>query len=388
MTQDSKTNENKATPLWRELLIVMFSMPAGLSVVAELNDTLDFSGVLATVVLNYKKVSEGFWTAVSSFFGWDWSYLSDYLSFLLLSTIPVIFAVRAFKSGGARTYLARTEASIKTARAAHDARVLKAELDAEEGFKLRTGMSLRAWQLSKVVPPRPGRAEVWTPEEGGDQAAATKALYARIVAQAYKRRAESDARAAQEGEGVVQEQSPIDLLAAQTSLSLTDKIEASSKERDDEIAKLWRDIYVKLALAVISSLAIFVVFNIVSAVLFALSFALFCFVMWLIFGGFLTQSTTVWDVLAVPMLLVIALIGYGIIVYTTVYFFDVEFGLARLAWVTLLGILVISAFLWVVSFNVFAYLYFCLWALGIYIVHLVGDGLLPFLNGWLEMIIG
>ncbi len=143
-----------------------------------------------------------------------------------------------------------------------------------------------------------------------------------------------------------------------------------------------------VATIVVSSLAIFIVFNIVSAVLFALSFGLFCFVLWLIFGGFFTHSTTVWDVLAVPMLLVIALIGYGIIVYTMVYFFDIEFGLARLAWVTLLGILVISAFLWVVSFNVFSYLYFCLWALGIYVVHWVGDGLIPFVTRWLDMITG
>lgn len=384
----SRKHDKQAEPLWRELLFATFAAPAGLSLLATLHDDLDFQGYLEQLVLNYRSISDQVWRNVSEYFGTDWSFISDYLSFLVLSFFPLLAIVRTEVKTKPFSYFSKTRESIRAARRQHEVRQLQAEKDAQEEFEFRTGKSLKAWrdekflnlskELLKGSKFSPFDDEVFSPEQ-------QKKQYAAIIKEAKERHKRWRAARAN---GERAETDRLDQFAAEVSLKLTERVEASAKSRDEAIDRLARDITIKVILSFISSVAVFIFFGLVSAVLIFSAFAISSIAIYLAVSPLLTRSATVWDFVALPMLFVMILTGYGVVLYTLLYFFPVEFDVSRLALVTVFGLLVVASFVLVVSYNIFAYLYFTLWAFGIYVVHWIAVVMRPYLDQFLAQVIG
>ncbi|MEO0623156.1 MAG: hypothetical protein AAF183_13095 [Pseudomonadota bacterium] len=80
-------------PLWKELVLITFSAPAALSVVAALDKRLDFRPFFERIILSLNKFSSVIWSEVSIFINFDISAFSNELTFIALSLIPFFISL-------------------------------------------------------------------------------------------------------------------------------------------------------------------------------------------------------------------------------------------------------------------------------------------------------
>ncbi len=82
--------------IFKDIISWMFATPAALSVIAKLDERLDFAIILERIIINFQIVSRAFWIKISTFISIDLSGIADQLTFVVLLMCPFIYEMIIF----------------------------------------------------------------------------------------------------------------------------------------------------------------------------------------------------------------------------------------------------------------------------------------------------
>ncbi|SDF07720.1 hypothetical protein SAMN05421720_13012 [Rhodospira trueperi] len=383
----------------------MFSAPAGLSILAKLDERLDFLPLVERIILKFKTFSMAFWSFISSIINVDLTFVNVYLSFLALSFIPVILSVRMIGTVNAFPYMTELARRKKEIEARHRTEIKEIEEYLDKKFHDSTGENRQKWnekikresieaieeieliksleeiKSTEIV----GESKEFDPEMASKKYEENKKIAERRRKSAEKRREER--RREQENRSHFETQ----LRRKLDDLSKEAEVHVKNSKINCDMAKknLKVRLIVKFLLSLFSCIAIFIVFEIVYSVFIAIASIVFIWSLWnissFVFRLFEKKGNTFFDYLAVPMLLAATFGGYGFMTQLIAGFFDIDLSVQNLIIVSTAGSLSLISFFVVISFRIFAYLYYSLWALGMFIVNETAERISPAISSWLDV---
>ena len=373
----------------------MFSAPAALSILAKLDDRLDFRPILERIVLNFKKFSEEFWHYIGLLIEIDLGFISNYLSFLALSIFPVLISLRLAKNNKPFPYWRefREKEDVLEINVMEDTNASIREIEQE--FFQKYNISIDAWQervqsnylreSDKILDDLPDNKENESVEKVYE-------LYRELF---NKREKEREYRASLRPDRIANNtESEIDIDGANANIDRDKFIREAKKKIQYGKKKLKSNLYIKLFISAISCLAIFYVFDIITINL-ILAILLFCsagFILYFMYQLAKINLQTIWEggisvfeyFLFIPLSILIMLFGGLAVFHIVKYVYSINFEVVGIVTIGIVGVASMISFSIVITYRIFTYMYIFLWALGIYIIDFNSDWLIPGVIEWLD----